>query len=241
MGRKQEFKERRRKVAARNKTVAISVIVVAAVSIVAAVVGRNILGSGRGEVTPAATLASRPATNGTSMGDPAAPVKLDVWEDFQCSACLYFSQNEEPQIIERLVATGKVYYTFHMYPFIDGGEGESQDAANAAMCASEQGRFWDYHDTLFANWIGENAGAFTPLRLTAFAERIDLDMTAFNSCFQARKYADVIQKDFEAGKQRGVQSTPSIFVNDARVVSRQNVDYIPSIEEIVQAVAASGH
>ncbi len=241
MGRKQEFKERRLKAAARNRTVAIGLIVVAAALIVAALVRGNIPGGRSDEVTPAPTLASRPATNGTSMGDPAAPVKLDVWEDFQCSACLYFSQQEEPQIIAQLIATGKVYYTFHMYPFIDGSRGESQDAANAAMCASEQGRFWDYHDALFANWIGENAGSFTPPRLVAFAEKISLDMVAFNSCFPANKYADLIQKDFQAGKQHGVQSTPSIFVNGTRVVSQRNVNYIPSVEEIVQAVAASGH
>lgn len=239
MGRKQEFKERRRKAGARKRGLAIGLVAVAAVLLVLVLVRPYLNKASPESVTAVPTVASRPPTNGRGMGNPQAPARLDIWEDFQCSGCLHFTQKEEPQIIAQLVATGKVYYTFHLFPFIDRGQGESQDSANAAMCASEQGRFWDYHDMLFANWIGENAGSFTPLRLAAFAAKTGLDMAAFNSCFQANKYAATIQQDLQAGKQHGVQATPSIFVNDKRIVSKAGPNYIPSVDEIAQAVAAA--
>src|SRR5512143_184979 len=217
MGSKHEFKERRRRDAARKRAFSIGLVVVGAVLVALVLVWPSLKLSSVASVTAVPTLSNRPPMKGNSMGNPEAPVRLDVWEDFQCSGCLYYSQKLEPQIIEQLVATGKVYYTFHLFPMIDGGKGESQDSANAAMCASEQGRFWDYHDILFANWIGENAGSFTPPRLVAFAEKVGLDMPAFNSCFQANKYATVIQQDLQAGKQHGVRATPGIFVNDTMV------------------------
>ncbi len=239
MGSKEEFKKRRRRIAARNRGLAIGLMVAGALLVVLVLVWPNLNRSSVASVTAVPTLSSRPAMKGTSMGNPEAPVRLDVWEDFQCSGCLYYSQKEESQIIEQLVVTGKVYYTFHLFPMIDGGKGESQDSANASMCASEQNRFWDYHDILFANWLGENAGSFTPPRLVAFAEKAGLDMTAFNSCFRANKYAILIQQDVKAGQEHGVQATPGIFVNDKMVVSQAGPNYIPSVDEIAQAVAAA--
>ena len=174
--------------------------------------------------------------NGTSMGNPDAPVKMDVWEDFQCSGCLSYTTNLEPQIFQTYVKPGKVYYTFHFYPFIDGGQGESQDVANAAMCAVEQERFWDYHKIIFANWIGENAGSFTRPRLIAFAKNIGLDMTAFNQCFQENTYSAQIQQDVDEGSKLGVPPTPGIFVNGKMVVSSAGENYIPSFDDISRAI-----
>ncbi len=189
-------------------------------------------------VTPIVPV-DRPQPKGTSMGDPKAPVRVDVWEDFQCSACLYFTKNVEPGLLDVYISTGKVYYTFHFYPFIDGGKGESQDAANAAMCASAQNRFWHYHDMLFANWLGENAGSYTRPRLTAFAQNLGLDMSAFNKCFNADAYAAQIQQDMETGSKLGVPPTPGIFVNGKPVQSSAGADYTPSVQDISAAIEAA--
>ena len=179
----------------------------------------------------------RPNENGTSMGDPNAPVKMDVWEDFQCPSCQNYSDNVEPQVIETYIKTGKVFYTFHQYPFLDTNSPtkESQQAANASMCASEQGRFWDYRDILFANWQGENQGYLADNRLIAFAESLGLDMTKFNACFKADKYASQIQADFNLGKQMGVTGTPSVFVNGQILTP----GYIPQFTDIQKAVEAA--
>jgi protein-disulfide isomerase len=236
MSKRQEIRERRRREHIRNRLIVILLVVVGALLITFTLVLPNLKGPDVGNIaliTPAARTA---AVNKTSMGDPNAPVKVDVWEDFQCSGCLAYTKNLAPQIFQAYVETGKVYYTFHIYPFIDGGQGESHQAANAAMCAAAQNRFWDYHDMLFANWLGENAGSYTDPRLVVFAQKIGLDMTAFNQCFQANTYADQIAQDVQAGAKLGVPPTPGIFVNSQMVISSAGQNYLPSFEDISRAI-----
>jgi len=188
-------------------------------------------------ITPITPRTFNTTADGTHLGDPDAPVKVDVWEDFQCPACKSYSEQTEPSVIRDYVETGKAYYTFHFYPFLDGGMpgGESQQSSNAAMCALEQGRFWDYHDVLFANWDGENQGGFSDPRLTAFADFLDLDMDAFNVCFEENRYASRIQQDLVLGQSFGVSGTPSVFVNGTIVTP----GFVPSYEAMVEAIEAA--
>ncbi len=158
--------------------------------------------------------------DGLHLGNPDAPVKVDLFEDFRCSACKHYTENFEAQIIQTYVDTGKVYYTFHTFIVIDNAtEDASLQSANAAMCAAEQGRFWDYHDTLYANQVTESATLFTDERLTSMAQNLNLDMTAFTQCFQEKRYASEIQKDISEAETLGVTFTPSIFVNGTLVQS----------------------
>jgi len=179
----------------------------------------------------------RPMVDGAAMGDANAPVLIQVFEDFQCPSCRQYSQDVEPAVVETYVATGKVRYEFHQYPFLDDrvATKESDQAANASLCAAEQNRFWEYHDTLFANWNGENQGAFSDKRLVAFAEAIDLDMNTFNSCFESNKYKDRISQDLNEGTSLGVTGTPSVFVNGQTV----RPGFIPTFQDIQQAVEAA--
>ena len=188
-------------------------------------------------VTPRAYL----QVDGTALGNPDAKVSVDVWEDFQCPACRNYSDNTEPLLIRNYVDTGKVRYVFHQYPFIDdfAPTTESDQSANASMCAAEQDRFWEYKEILFANWNGENLGSYADRRLIAFAEAIDLDMDAFEACFRENRYKERIDQDFAAGKNLGVSSTPSIFVNEQLVLNSQGVNYIPSYEDIAAAIDAA--
>ncbi|RPJ29644.1 MAG: DsbA family protein [Chloroflexi bacterium] len=178
-----------------------------------------------------------PNAEGLSLGDPNAPVIIDVFEDFQCPACKFFTESIETLVIEDLVATGKARYVFHNYPFLDGegaGEGgESDQAANASMCANEQGKFWEMHHAIYANWNGEHQGAFSDTRLQAMAESIGLDMNTFNECFSTNKYEADIQADLDLGEEMGVSGTPTVFVNGDRVGQPGK---IATYEEIVQAV-----
>ncbi len=179
----------------------------------------------------------RPQENGLSMGDPNAPVKIDSWEDFQCPSCQNYTETVEPQVVDTYVKTGKVFYTFHQFPFIDANAAtkESHQAANASMCASEQGRFWDFRDIVFLNWQGENQGFLADNRLTAFAQSIGLDMTKFNACFKANKYASQIQADYAKGQSMGVTGTPSVFVNGQILTP----GLIPQFTDVQKAVDAA--
>ena len=180
-----------------------------------------------------------PNPDGLSLGDPNAPAVIDIFEDFQCPACQYFSDSVEPVIIQYLVETGKARLVYHNYPFIDGegasNGGESDQSANASMCANEQGKFWEMKAVLYANWNGENQGNLSNRRLVAMAEAINLDMDAFNACFDDNKYKDDIQASFDYGQELGVSGTPSAFVNGVKVGQPGK---IPTFQEIAVAVDA---
>lgn len=184
-------------------------------------------------ITPVAL----PNTDGLSVGDANAPVTIDVFEDFQCPACKSFTENIETLVIENLVATGKARYVFHNYPFLDGDgagtSGESDQAANASLCANEQGKFWEMHSIIYANWNQENQGAYSDPRLQAMAQSLGLDMDAFNACFDANKYEEDIQADFDLGNELGVSGTPTVFVNGLKVGAEGK---IATYEEIAQTV-----
>jgi len=235
---RKDMKDKRRKQRQKQRQVATLAIIGGVALLVGIIVLSGFLKSSApvGEFT-VITPGVYPQANGTAIGDPNAPVRIDVFEDFQCPACQYYSENIETQVIENLVSTGQVYYVFHNYPFLDdrAATKESDQAANASMCAADQERFWDYHRMVYANWKGENEGSLSDKRLTAFADALGLDMTKFNTCFNANQFKDQINADLQAGQDMGAQGTPSVFVN-GKIVSPGQV---PSFEEIKAAVDAA--
>ena len=235
---RQTIREKRRQEQRRQRIIMILVVAGVALVLAALLIAPSI----RNALTPTGDIVqitpqNRPMVKGTAMGDPNAPVKIDVWEDFQCPACRAYTETVEPRVVENYVATGKVYYVFHNFPFIDRNSTlkESHQAANAAMCAADQGKFWDYHDMLFANWSGENQGSFSNKRLVAFAEALNLDMTQFNKCFNNNTHKAEIEADYAAGQTAGVQGTPSVFVDGNLLTPGQ----IPSYEDVAKAVEAN--
>ena len=233
---RQAIREERQKKRRRQRLLTILAITAGAIIVVGLLVYPSIQKSLApvGEITTI-TPASRPMPNGTAMGEEGATVIVEVWEDFQCPACRNYSTDIEPLIAENYVATGHVRYVFRQFPFLDErvpSSNESQQSANASMCAAEQERFWDYHDMLFANWNGENRGAFSDKRLVAFAEALGLDMDRFNSCFQQNKYRDEIAKDKADGQELGVTGTPSVFVDGQQL----SPGFVPSYQDIALAI-----
>jgi protein-disulfide isomerase len=152
----------------------------------------------------------RAQTSGVSQGAADAPIVLEEYADFQCPACRLFAVQTLRQIEERYVATDSVRVEFHHFAFI--GE-ESIRAGEAAECAGEQGAFWPYYDTLFANQGGENVGAFSDARLLDFATQLSLDTGAFQTCMAENRYRAKVVADTADGRARGVRSTPTLFIN----------------------------
>lgn len=230
---RQAIREKRQAQQKRQRLLILFVIIGAALIIAAVMIVPSLLPAGEiNTVDPH----PRPMAEGRAMGDPNAPVTVEVYEDFQCPSCRDFTEQIEPQIVNRYVSTGDVYYIFRQFPFLDSNSArkESHQAANASMCANEQNEFWYYHDTLFANWNGENKGAFSDNRLKAFAEAIGLDMNEFNACFNQNRYRDEIETDKSSGVDAGVTGTPSIFVNGRQI----SPGFVPSFSQITEAIDA---
>jgi len=167
--------------------------------------------------------------NGTTLGDPNAKVKIEVFEDFQCIHCRDYSEGAEPLIISQLVDTGRVYYVFHQHPFLDAPNSDqaSHRTAMASECAAEQKNFWNYKSMIFANYTGAE-GEYSPTRLEAFADNIKLNMGQFKTCIAEARYQAKLDEGLNLGTQMGVKGTPSVFVNGASVG--------PVFDEILQAV-----
>lgn len=241
MSKRKELKQKRAQRQKLTELITTGIVVVVAVAIVVLVI--------MNQNPPAATreiIIPEPLARPTELvpagemaaGDPNAPVTLDVYEDFQCPACKIYTENIEPAIIAQYVTTGQVYYRFVPYSFLDeravaDGWGESKSAAEAAFCAMDQGRFWDYHDILYANQSGENIGDFTNERLLAFAEALGLDMNAFRQCMDADTHrAEVLQIRAD-GEQAGATHSPYFFING------QAVEIRSTFNELVQAIDAA--
>jgi len=231
---RQERREKIKKQETRRRLVTLGFMTLGAALLVLVFIYPQLKGVGE-LVTPAPSLEA--PRDGLSIGNPDAPALIEAFEDLQCPACKSFTENTEPLIIQYLVLEGKARFVYRHYPFLDGPDatsvGESDQAANATMCANEQGKFWEMQAMIFANWNGENQGNLNNRRLEGMAEAVGLEMTAFNSCFGENKYEDEIQADFDLGNEMGVTGTPSVFVNGEKVGQPGR---IPSFQEIAVAV-----
>ena len=159
----------------------------------------------------------RPQADVNNMGDPNAPVKIVEFSDYQCPFCENFSNDTEPFMVENYIATGKVYFTYRstgnwVSANIKGGKTESEDAAKAAYCGGDQNMYWEMHDMLFANVLGEDVGSFADRRLTAIAQEAGLDMTQFNECYTSNKYKAQTDQDGKDALTAGVNGTPSFVL-----------------------------
>ncbi len=215
MGKREEIRKQREIQKRRTRIMVILGIIIFAVLIVSAIAIPMI----KANTTPVGTIqvpaqSPRPMANGLSMGDPSAPVVVEEYSDFQCPYCKKFSTDFEPAIITDFIATGKVYFKYIPFHIIGA---ESDAAAEAAYCAGDQNKFWEYHDILFANQTGENIGDFSDKRLAAFAEKLNLNMTDFNSCYKSGKYLKQLKLNQDAGTLAKVDGTPSFYVNGKKV------------------------
>ena len=159
-------------------------------------------------------------------------VTLEEFADFQCSHCMQFALGIGKQIKEDFVETGKIRFVFRHFPFIGT---ESFRAAEATECAADQNKFWEYHDTVFENWKGVNEGHFSDDNLKLFADSLQLDRAAFDSCLDGRKYLGKVESDIRRGEQLGVQGTPSLFLNGEMLTPSSNEELVQLIESAIAA------
>ncbi len=130
------------------------------------------------------------------------------------------------QLAPKYIATGKVKVIYKNFPVIGP---ESITAAQAALCASDQNKFWEYGNYLFAHQQSENSGAFTADHLKQFAADLGLNQSEFNSCLDSGKYANAVNHDYAEGQQRGVQATPTFFINGTKYEGALPADQLSTI------------
>lgn len=107
---------------------------------------------------------------------------------------------------------------------------ESTAAAAASECAAEQGKFWEFHDRLFAEQSGRDRGAFSRVNLKRHAADLGLEPMSFNACVDNDVAAARVKAETEEGRRKGVTRTPTLFVNGRKI------EGVPSYEDLLQAI-----
>lgn len=140
-------------------------------------------------------------------------VRIVEFSDFECGFCARAARALHEVLARQ---AGKVQLQFHHFPLDpscnpavpNGGHMHACRAAEAAECAGRQGRFWQYHDLLFAN-----QPRFERRELLEYARRLGLDVKQFASCLDSGAAAEAVRADAEAGGRLGVAATPTLFIN----------------------------
>ncbi|MEK7128402.1 MAG: DsbA family protein [Patescibacteria group bacterium] len=165
--------------------------------------------------------------NDRTLGNTKAKVALVMYEDFQCPFCGAISglvsdtdaikylkdrvPNWTPLMtgVNEYIKNGSVLYAYRDWAFLGP---ESVRASEAARCAGDQGKFWEYHDYLYTHQNGENEGAFADSKLKSFTKELELNSADFDKCLDESKYAQAVVDAKAEGIAAGVTGTPKGFI-----------------------------
>jgi protein-disulfide isomerase len=170
-----------------------------------------------------------PTEGSPAKGDEDAPVVMIEYSDYQCPYCARYVQETLTQIDETYIQTGKVRYVFKDFPL--GFHDQAIIAAQAARCAGEQDDYWGMHDLLFANqseWANSGAAQV----FSSYAEQLELDVSAFDTCVASGSYEADINADLQEGMSVGVSGTPSFIVGGQFISGAQPYE---AFEQAIEA------
>ncbi len=164
---------------------------------------------------------------GPSKGNPDAPVTIVEFSDFQCSFCKKFWRETLPQIEEKYIRMGKVRFVYRHLAILGP---PSVQAAMAAECAHDQGKFWPYHDRLFAS---SGLFTFSTGNLKRYAEELRLDTAQFGSCLDSERPREKVEQETLIGRTIGMTGTPGFLINGGRIIGAQPYEVF---EEIIEGM-----
>jgi protein-disulfide isomerase len=142
-------------------------------------------------------------SNSPSRGPADAPIQIVEFSDFQCPFCFRVG----PSLKQVFDTYGdRIHLVYREYPLPN--HPNAKPASEAGLCANEQGKFWPFHDRLFASQ--QRLGGSD---LKQHAADLGLDAARFNACVDSHKYADQVEADIRAGNEAGVNGTPAFFIN----------------------------
>ena len=163
------------------------------------------------------------------LGDKNAPITIVSFEDFQCPFCGRAFQQTFPLLKKDYIDTGKAKYVYRDFPL--SFHPEAQPAAEAAECADEQGKFWEFHEGVFSNQATMGRELYLNL-----AGELGLNAAQFTQCIDSGKYRQEVQNDFAYGSQVGVSGTPTFFINGIQLVGAQPYQ---AFQQVIEAELAN--
>jgi protein-disulfide isomerase len=170
------------------------------------------------------------------IGEDNAPVRIVVFSDFQCPACAQFAAFAIPYIKEQHVEPGTVRYVHYDFPLVNIHP-QAFLAARAGRCAHEQGRFWEYHDLLYAEQQSWSRQEEAPARFVELAQQLGLERATFESCLNSDRYAAEVTTNMRLGQSLGVPGTPTLYVNGKRAEIRS----LQALDRLIAEEAGQGN
>ena len=169
------------------------------------------------------------------VGDPNAQITILEWGDYQCTFCFRFHESSLNIIHKEYIETGIANLVFKDFP-LNGPD--SILAAEAAYCAEDQGKYWEYHDEIYTNWAGERTGWITLDSLNQFAIVSNLEIEKFNSCLDDHKYRERVLELEQFGRQIGIDATPSFLIfNDEKIIKIRGNQPIDVFRKVIDSLS----
>ena len=170
----------------------------------------------------------------TMLGNPNAKITIVEFGDYQCTFCYKFHDETMKKINQEYIKTANVNFIYKDFPL--NGE-QSILASEASYCAQKQNKFWEYHDTLYNNWGGENTGWITENVLQGFARDVGLNLDEFSQCLENSEYRQKVLDNEQFAREIGINATPSFLIfNDSelyRIIGAQPFDrFEQAIQEL---------
>lgn len=169
------------------------------------------------------------------LGDSSASVSVVEYADFQCPVCSSFFSDVLPSLKKDYIDTGKIRFAYLDFVFLGP---ESLTAAQGVYCASDQDKFWQFHDLLHQAEIvdgQENNKNITPAFLSGLAKQIGLNTASFDSCLSQEKYKNKVLEVTAQGQRAGVRATPTFFINDQKLEGLDPGDPYGKIKLIIDS------
>lgn len=151
-------------------------------------------------------------------GQSTAKVAMVEFTDFECSYCGRYAREVYPQIFANYVQYGKIQYFYHPMPL--PVHPHSVQAAEAAQCAADQGKFWEMHDSLFAN-----QGALEERDFLGRAQALGLDVSKFSGCMLADNYSAGLKNGENDWEKKGIAGTPAFMIGIIQPDGTIKIDY----------------
>jgi len=222
---KQRSAEKRRRVLIVGASVVCVLGLAAVIGVVAANAGKDDESKAAGPVV-APSGAQGKDSLAIPVGKESAKSTLTVWEDFRCPACKAFETAYRPTI-HKLTDAGRLKVRYHLATIIDGNLGGtgSRNAANAAACAQDTGKFPDYHDVLYDNQPVETDDGYADNgKLIELAAKVDgLDTPAFRTCVEKGTHNSWVDKSAAAFRNGDFKGTPTVILDGRNIYQDQTM------------------
>lgn len=156
-------------------------------------------------------------------GDSSASAWLLIVSDFQCPWCKRWHDDTGPRVNQEYIQTGKVRVAYLHFP-LDDIHRHARPAAEASMCAAAQGKFWAFHDSVFARQEQWAPLADATTVFNDIAAAVGLDGAAYAQCLRDDVMLPMIEADIQRARQAGARSTPTFFIGNRVLAGAQPFD-----------------